>query len=85
MSELERLREQTQVAIDYQNKHNKYYEENPPKPGPWKKCTFICPDCYTQITIRTRLPFENPFRVACPCKYSGMHKTSEWDIDPDQT
>ena len=84
MNEFENLAEQTKIAIEFKEKHKQFIEENPPLPGPWKKCIFICPDCATQITIRTRLPFEKPFRMACPCQYSGMHRATEWELDREE-
>jgi hypothetical protein len=72
MSELE---QQKKIAIELDLKHKAAIEENNPIAGP---------DCLTIVEIKTRLPFDNPFRIACPCKYSGMHKAKPWEEIPDQ-
>ena len=82
MSELE---QQKKLAVELDLKHKAAIEANNPKAGPLKQATFICPDCLTVIIIRTRLPFDHPFRIACPCKYSGMHKATPWEqLEEDQ-
>jgi len=46
----------------------------------WRKAKFECPDCLTKIEITTSLPETfKPFRMACPCKYSGLHRIQEWE------
>lgn len=72
------FKEQTLLAIELDKAYKKQIEENNPIAGPWVSATFICPDCLTQINIKTRLKFEGPFRIACPCKYSGMHRATPW-------
>lgn len=74
----ENFKEQTLLAIELDKAYKKQIEENNPIAGPWVSATFICPDCLTQIDIKTRLKFEGPFRIACPCKYSGMHRATAW-------
>lgn len=80
----EELERQTALAVKLDQEYKKKIEENNPIAGPWAKATFICPDCLTQIRIKTRLKFELPFRMACPCKYSGMHRATEWSLEEDQ-
>lgn len=65
------------LSKDYQDKLDK----DNPVAGPWKSALFVCPDCATELIIRTRLEFIHPFRVACPCKYSGMHKATNWQLE----
>ena len=49
--------------------------------GPVREATFCCPDCLTIITIKTTLSLEyKPFRIACPCKYSALHRITDWEI-----
>lgn len=74
----EDLERQKLLAVELDLKHKAAIEANNPQPGPWKECTFICPDCLTVVRIETRLAFDKPFRIACPCKYSGMHKATPW-------
>lgn len=75
----------TEEIFQLANKLSKEYQDkldkNNPIAGPWKHCLFVCPDCATEIVIKTRLNFIHPFRIACPCKYSGMHKATEWEIE----
>jgi hypothetical protein len=66
------------LAKKLSEEHNARLNENNPTPGPWQHALFVCPDCATEIVIKTRLDFIHPFRIACPCKYSGMHKASPW-------
>jgi hypothetical protein len=66
-----------QLSDDY----NAELKENNPQAGPWKHAMFVCPDCATQIVIRTNLEFIHPFRIACPCKYSAMHRGSLWQTE----
>ena len=80
MNELE---QQTKLAVELDLKHKAAIAANNPRPGPWKEATFICPDCLTVVTIKTRLPFDTPFRIACPCKYSGMHRATAWNEVPE--
>lgn len=68
------------IARKLSDEHQSKMDENNPKSGPWKSCLFVCPDCATELIIKTRLEFIHPFRIACPCKYSGMHKATNWDI-----
>lgn len=72
------LEKQVKLAVELNEKYKKETEENNPIAGHWVSATFICPDCLTQIDIKTRLKFEGPFRIACPCKYSGMHRATPW-------
>jgi hypothetical protein len=77
------LEDQKKLAIELNIKHLAEIEANNPIAGPWKSAVFVCPDCLTEVTIRTRLPFDHPFRIACPCKYSGMHKATPWEIEEE--
>lgn len=77
------LEDQRKMAVELNKKHLAEIEANNPIAGPWKSAVFICPDCLTEVTIKTRLPFDHPFRIACPCKYSGMHKATPWEIEQE--
>lgn len=49
----------------------------------WRKAKFVCLDCGTEIDIKTTLPFTHkPWRMACPCKYSALHRYTEWEVIP---
>jgi hypothetical protein len=80
MNELE---QQKRLAVELDLKHKAEIAANNPLAGPLKESTFICPDCLTIVIIKTRLPFDHPFRMACPCKYSGMHRATPWEIVPE--
>ena len=77
------LEQQKNLAVELDLKHKAEIAANNPLAGPWKQSTFICPDCMTVVIIRTRLPFDSPFRIACPCKYSGMHRATPWEEVPE--
>jgi hypothetical protein len=66
------------IAQRLSKTHQDKLDKDNPKPGPWKSCLFVCPDCATELIIKTQLDFIHPFRVACPCKYSGMHRATNW-------
>lgn len=72
------IEKQIDLAISLDKEYKKEIEENNPIAGNIVSATFICPDCLTQINIKTRLKFDGPFRIACPCKYSGMHRATPW-------
>jgi hypothetical protein len=79
----EDIERQIDIALQKDKEYKKMIEENNPIAGHMVSATFICPDCLTQIFIKTRLKFELPFRMACPCKYSGMHRATEWVIEEE--
>jgi hypothetical protein len=70
-----------QLAKKLSDEYQAKLDKDNPIAGPWKNALFVCPDCATEIIIKTRLEFIHPFRIACPCKYSGMHKASPWVIE----
>jgi len=80
----EELEKQIAKAIELDQSYKKDIEENNPIAGHWVSATFICPDCLTQINIKTRLKFDGPFRISCPCKYSGMHRATPWEQIEEQ-
>jgi hypothetical protein len=75
------MNEILEIAKKLRDEHEARIAENPPKAGPRKSCLFVCPDCATELLITTSLDFIHPFRVACPCKYSGMHKATDWEFE----
>lgn len=75
-------REQLSQVLHREAEHKKMVEEKEIVVMPYRTAKFWCPDCWTFITIRTRLNFDHkPWRMACPCQYSSLHRMSDWEED----